>query len=116
MRLSLLTPSVLSQRQVGFDKRAAGSSRSRQFKESTSSEALITKLQGDFFNLNKLRNTLENHVDQAKACLKQYCTAQEDGKHKEQAAEAIMHLEMRGTSDIEKIEQFLRDLLSLVCE
>jgi predicted transcriptional regulator len=114
IRLSVLTPHVLSQRRVEFNKREVDSSRSRHFKESKSSEAL-TELQKDFFNLNKLRNTLENHVDQAQACLKQYCTAQEDGKHKEQAAEAIMHLEIRGTSDIERIEQFLRDLLSLVC-
>ncbi|SPJ71792.1 uncharacterized protein FTOL_01520 [Fusarium torulosum] len=105
--------SLRENRRVGYDKRAGVSSRSRQFEDSTSSELLITRLQGDFFNLNKLRNTLENHVDQAQACLKQYCTAQEDGKHKEQAAEAIMHLEMRGTTDIERIEQFLRDLLSL---
>jgi hypothetical protein len=112
MRFSVLTPRILPQRRVGFDKRTGDSS--RQFKQSTSSEALITELQKDFFNLNKLRNTLGNHVDQAQACLKQYCAAQEDGKHKEQAAEAIMHLEMRGTADIERIEQFLRDLLSLV--
>ncbi|KAH7173989.1 ankyrin repeat-containing domain protein [Fusarium flagelliforme] len=100
-------------RRVGFDRKTRGFSQSHLVQESVTSETLITELQGDFSNLNTLRNTLGNHVDQVQACLKQYCNAQEDGKHKEQAKEAIKHLDMHVTNGIEKIEQFLRDLLSL---
>ncbi|KAF4459260.1 Ankyrin repeat domain-containing 50 [Fusarium albosuccineum] len=78
------------------------------------SENLIQELQRDLSNLANLRDILNNHIQQALSFINKYCHLYNDGKGEKQAQDTIAQLELRGTSDLDRSDQMLRDLLTFV--
>jgi hypothetical protein len=101
-------------RQIRLDKEASSSKHDQQPSRSTKSTEFIDELQRDVSNLYTLRDIMEDHVQQARRFIEDYCFPHNEGKGKDLACDTIAQLELQVNTRVNRLEQILRDTLQFV--